>query len=107
MPDIFSARARHVSHYSGCRRTTVCFAILASARAQLGAQATPPAKPDTAVTLGAIKITAERADQTRVDALQRLTLPATASITAARAERTINVVDPEDMVKYLPSVFLR
>ena len=31
----------------------------------------------------------------------------TASITATRITETINVIDPEDAVKYLPSVFLR
>jgi iron complex outermembrane receptor protein len=31
----------------------------------------------------------------------------TESVTATRIEETINIVDPEDAVKYLPSVFLR
>jgi iron complex outermembrane receptor protein len=34
-------------------------------------------------------------------------LPVAASITATRAEETINLVDSEDAVKYLPSVFIR
>jgi len=36
-----------------------------------------------------------------------LTLPVTASVTAQHVEETINAVDTEDAVKYLPSVFLR
>lgn len=72
----------------------------------LGAQEPPPAKSDT-VKLEGMKITAERADQVRAAPMQTLTLPAVAAITAQRAEQTINLVDPEDAVKYLPSVFLR
>jgi iron complex outermembrane receptor protein len=59
------------------------------------------------VTLQSFKITAERTEATSVAPLQRLTLPVAASVTASRAERTVNLVDPEDAVKYLPSVFLR
>ena len=39
--------------------------------------------------------------------IQQLTLPVTVSITQRRAEETVNLVDAEDAVKYLPSVFLR
>src|SRR6185436_18534467 len=35
------------------------------------------------------------------------TLPAIVSITAAKAHETVNLIDTEDAVKYLPSVFLR
>ena len=35
------------------------------------------------------------------------TLPLTASITARKVEETVNLVDTEDALKYLPSVFLR
>ena len=42
-----------------------------------------------------------------MSAIQTLTLPVTASITAQRVEQTVNIVDAEDAVKYLPSVFLR
>ncbi len=69
---------------------------------------TPPVKDstarDSAATIGGLKITAER--DTR-PALTKLTLPVSASITAKRVEETINLVDSEDAVKYLPSVFLR
>ena len=67
----------------------------------------PPSRPDTAVTLGAVRITAQPVDVVRVHAMQGLTLRPTASVTASRAKETINLVDPEDAVKYLPSVFLR
>src|SRR6185436_9889159 len=35
------------------------------------------------------------------------TLPAIVSITAAKAHETVNLIDTEDAVKYLPTVFLR
>src|SRR6185436_2181326 len=35
------------------------------------------------------------------------TLPAIVSITARKAEETVNLIDTEDAVKYLPTVFLR
>jgi iron complex outermembrane receptor protein len=72
----------------------------------LGAQATKPEKPDSAVKLKGVKITAE-AEPARVTPMQALTLPAIASVTSTKAEETVNLVDTEDAVKYLPSVFLR
>src|SRR5436309_7397323 len=39
--------------------------------------------------------------------MQRLTLPVTTSVTTQKIEQTVNILDPEDAVKYLPSVFLR
>ena len=66
----------------------------------------PTAPPDTA-TIGAMKIVAPRAPESTVTPMQALTLPAAASVTAQKARETINVVDAEDAVKYLPSVFLR
>src|SRR4051794_7203 len=85
--------------------------------APLGAQGTPPARDttaradtaraDTVRTIKAITVTAPRSRETPVSALQRLTLPAIATVTAARAQETVNLVDAEDAVKYLPSVFIR
>ncbi len=73
---------------------------------------TPATRPasrtrDRAVTLGRVEVNARGVRQTRVPSLQALTLPVTASVTAQRATETVNVVDAEDAVKYLPSVFLR
>lgn len=51
-----------------------------------------------------MKITADRDNK---PAITKLTLPVTASITAERARETVNLIDTEDAVKYLPSVFLR
>ena len=67
----------------------------------------PPAKPDSVAQLGAVKISAPRAPETRAPTLQLNTLPTTASITALKVEETVNLLDTEDAVKYLPSVFLR
>ena len=103
-------------------RLVCCFipALFLSARAS--AQGTPlpradtaqadtvkpdTTKSDTTFTLKPVKVTGARADQTHVNALQRLTLPVTASVTAQQAEETVNLVDVQDAVKYLPSVFMR
>jgi iron complex outermembrane receptor protein len=63
-------------------------------------------KPDTAVKIEGVKITAEPASS-KVTPVQTLTLPAIATITARKVEETVNLMDTEDAVKYLPSVFLR
>ena len=62
---------------------------------------------DTVQTLRAVNVTAEVEDRSAVKPIQQLTLPVTVSITQRRAEETVNLVDAEDAVKYLPSVFLR
>ncbi|MEP6617760.1 MAG: TonB-dependent receptor [bacterium] len=56
--------------------------------------------------LGGVKVTAERVEKP-ITPLILNTLPATASITARKVEETVNIVDAEDAVKYLPSVYLR
>jgi iron complex outermembrane receptor protein len=71
------------------------------------AQDAPPPRRDSVVTLGRVNVTAEREDVSAVKPIQLLTLPVTVSITQRRAEETVNLVDAEDAVKYLPSVFLR
>lgn len=89
-------------------RTIFLAASALVAAATLNAQTGQlPAKPDTAVKLAGVQITAERPDEVRTTALQRSTLPTTASITARKVEETVNLIDTEDAVKYLPSVFLR
>ncbi len=70
----------------------------------LRAQTTQTVAPDNPVTLDRIDVNAARINQSPINAL---TLPVTASITAQRIEETINIVDTEDAVKYLPSIFLR
>src|SRR4029079_16036912 len=55
-----------------------------------------------------VKITADPAARdARVTPMQAVTLPAIASITAKKAEETVNLIDTEDAVKYMPSIFLR
>jgi iron complex outermembrane receptor protein len=71
------------------------------------AQDSSATKRDSVVTLVRVNVTAEREDRAAVKPIQLLTLPVTASITQRRAEETVNIVDAEDAVKYLPSVFLR
>lgn len=71
------------------------------------AQTPTPPRPDSAITLGTVKVTAATADETHVTVLERLTLPATIGITAKKIEETVNIMDTEDAVKYMPSIFLR
>ena len=73
--------------------------------APAAAQQATPARQDSAVKLDGIKVTV--AAPARVTPIQALTLPAIATITSERAQETVNFVDAEDAVKYLPSVFLR
>ncbi|HXF24658.1 MAG TPA: TonB-dependent receptor plug domain-containing protein, partial [Gemmatimonadaceae bacterium] len=83
--------------------------------ARLHAQGTPAAQQtardttarDSTAKLRAVEITAKRGSEVRVAPLQLLTLPVTASITAQKAKETVNLVDPEDAVKYLPSLYIR
>jgi iron complex outermembrane receptor protein len=70
-------------------------------------QVTKAAPGDTAAKLGSVKVVADREVRPRLTPLQTATLPVSASVTAKRAEETVNLVDAEDAVKYLPSVFLR
>jgi iron complex outermembrane recepter protein len=89
----------------------VRYLVIIAASAPLLASALPAqdAKPkrDTVQTMRAINVTAEVEDRSAVKPIQQLTLPVTVSITQRRAEETVNLVDAEDAVKYLPSVFLR
>jgi iron complex outermembrane receptor protein len=97
----------------------VAIACISSRSMTLNAQGTTPpspAPPDTVIKrvvpdstakLGTVQITAKRNPETRVNTLQLLTLPVTASVTATKAQQTVNLVDPEDAVKYLPSIYIR
>jgi iron complex outermembrane receptor protein len=81
--------------------------------ATVHAQDTPTAPTDTA-TKRAVRDSAFKLIPVTVSAkvegkpsVTRLTLPVTASVTAERAQETVNLIDVQDAVKYLPSVFLR
>lgn len=64
------------------------------------------APPDSAVRLVSVKVVAEREGAPRT-VIQAATLPAIATVSAVRVRESVNVMDTEDAVKYLPSVFLR
>jgi iron complex outermembrane recepter protein len=82
-----------------------CSALLVSG---LQAQSIPPTpRPDSAQVLKTIRVTTDREDRTRVNAIQFQTLPVSASVTATKARETVNLIDTQDAVKYLPSVFIR
>jgi iron complex outermembrane receptor protein len=88
------------------RTKVILFSLLAGT--PLWAQDAKPAKSDTAVKLAGVKITAEaEAERVKVTPVQQLTLPAIVSITSKKVEETVNLMDTEDAVKYMPSVFLR
>lgn len=66
------------------------------------------AKPDSAaVRISGIEITAAPSDQVAIKPLQLLTLPTTASLTVRQVRQTVNIVDTEDAVKYMPSIMMR
>src|SRR4051812_12580836 len=97
------ARAIHIA--SGGVRMHLLSASLMLFGLRVSAQDTQPPKKDTVVKIETVKVVSTR--EPKVAPMQALTLPATASITARKVEQTVNYVDPEDAVKYLPSVFLR
>ncbi|HWA08756.1 MAG TPA: TonB-dependent receptor [Opitutaceae bacterium] len=81
--------------------------ILASAAS---AQAPAPAASAGAIAptkLDPFAVSAGRAAYPAPSLVTAPVLPVTASIDAARIDDTVNLVDTEDAVKYLPSVFLR
>src|SRR4051812_48699145 len=82
-------------------------ALLAIGSALSAQTAGPIVRTDTAVKLTSVKVTAERPNEVRTPALQTATLQLTASVTARKVEETVNLVDTEDALKYMPSVFLR
>lgn len=90
------------------RRIAALAAFVASNSASVYAQSQPPVKDsvarDSVTSLQGMKVTAER--DTR-STLTKLTLPVTASVTTQRIQETINLMDTQDAVKYLPSVFVR
>jgi iron complex outermembrane receptor protein len=96
---------------SGANASTTAVRMLAFACACVTSRGlyaqTQSTPPDTVVMMRGVKVTAKRVDEAKTPALQTMTLPVTASITAQHIERTVNVIDPEDAVKYMPSVFLR
>lgn len=90
---------------AGAFASVLCF-IAAMPRA-LAAQAGSPPKPDSAVTLGTVTVTAATPDESRISVLQRLTLPATVGIAAPKMRETVNILDAQDAVKYMPSLLVR
>ena len=88
------------------RYTVLLAAVAPLLGSGLQAQDAKP-KRDSVQTLRTVNVTAEVEDRSAVKPIQQLTLPVTVSITQRRAEETVNLVDAEDAVKYLPSVFLR
>src|SRR6478672_7638824 len=67
------------------------------------AQDLPNPPRDSAITLHSVVVTAAPEKKT----VTRQIMPVTASVTATRIKKTVNLIDAEDAVKYLPSVFLR
>ncbi len=73
--------------------------------AGLRAAAAPVAAGDAPYTLDPFTVTGTQTSEKLITPL--LTLPRHATLTAPRIAETVNLVDTEDAVKYLPSLFLR
>lgn len=89
------------------RRCVAAFVITASPAALVAQQnrtAADSARRDSVTQLVGMRVTAERDVR---PSITRLTLPVTASTTAAAAHRQVNAVDVPDIIKYLPSLFVR
>ncbi|MGV3707843.1 MAG: TonB-dependent receptor [Gemmatimonas sp.] len=88
------------------------FAVTASALATIAgvfttniatAQATPPVND----SIRKIEGVTVRAERDRKPVMTKMTLPVSASVTIDKAERSVNLVDTQDAMKYMPSLFLR
>ncbi len=90
------------------KHPAVFIALIAIASSLHGQSRPAQAEPDTLAkrptTLGGVTVTADR---DRRPSITKLTMPVSASITATKVRETVNLIDTEDAVKYLPSVFLR
>lgn len=89
------------------KRIFVIAAAAFAARTASAQGSSPPAKPDSVTRLGPVKVTAARTESATATPLLINTLSAPATITAQKIDEMVNVLDPEDAVKYLPSIFLR
>jgi iron complex outermembrane receptor protein len=90
------------------RPKSVSLLLLSAVPALVRAQtASSDTKPDSAATLGTVTVTAATPNEDHIAVLQRLTLPATVGISAARIRESVNILDTPDAVKYLPSLFVR
>jgi iron complex outermembrane receptor protein len=99
------------SPFTGAVRASVLLAALVHV-APLAAQSTPPVRPSAQDTArrDSVKIITGmtvRAERDARPVLNRLTMPVTVGISAREARTTVNLIDVQDAVKYLPSVFLR
>lgn len=82
--------------------------LLSIAPSALASQQSKPISVDSAAKLARVTITAERGDTTKPKSkITQATLAITASVNVRKAQETVNIIDTEDAVKYLPSVFLR
>jgi iron complex outermembrane receptor protein len=82
----------------------VAASAFAVAGVSANAQDTKPPVRDSAAKIQGVSVSAQRDPK---PTLTRLTLPSTATVTARDVNETVNIVDSEDAVKYLPSLFLR
>jgi len=81
----------------------VCFATPCTSIFAQEASSPPPAPRDSVVTITGVTVTAAAEKKS----VTRAVLPVTRTVTAEAARETVNLVDPEDVLKYQPSIFLR
>ncbi|MCU0647961.1 MAG: TonB-dependent receptor [Gemmatimonadaceae bacterium] len=67
----------------------------------------PPPRRDSTITLDTARIVAEGVERVPIPRLQLATLPVSTGIGIVRARQQVNLIDTQDAVKYLPSVFVR
>jgi iron complex outermembrane receptor protein len=85
----------------GAAAALICF----GAHSAVAQDQKPPA--DSIRKLDVVTVVAAPDQKPRVTPLQLNTLPVTASVTSKQIDQTVNIIDTEDAVKYLPSVYLR
>lgn len=89
--------------YRACSAIGVSTALAFASTTAYAQDPKPPAS-DSAARIEAVRVRAERDTK---PAITKQTLPASATIMAKDVQETVNIVDTEDAVKYLPSLFLR
>jgi iron complex outermembrane recepter protein len=81
--------------------------LLSAALVRVADAQAPAPRRDSAATLDTTRIVADRVDGGTVPRIQLAALPVTSSVRMSRARESINLIDTQDAVKYLPSVFVR
>jgi hypothetical protein len=91
---------------SNRRASAIGRVLLSALPFVVSSAAAQEARPDTVVRLPELRARVVEPTVPR-PVLEREILPVTASVTAGRVAQTVNILDVQDAVKYLPSLFAR